>query len=96
MHEIPPIGPGPQGPADRAPRSLDGSGGRLDPGSTRGRIEDRVEVSDRARLLSLERAGPPLRRDLVRHVREAISQGTYETSRKLQIAVGRLLEDLRA
>ncbi len=38
---------------------------------------------------------PPIRRELVSRIKEEIKRGQYETPEKLDIAIDRLLEDLR-
>jgi len=55
--------------------------------------EDRVQVSDHARLLSKLRENP-IRQDLVSRVRQEIDQGTYETADKVDRAIDELRADL--
>jgi negative regulator of flagellin synthesis FlgM len=57
------------------------------------RPSDRVELSDRARLLS-RLAALPIRQDLVDRVRRELAAGTYETDEKLQAVVEALGEEL--
>jgi len=39
--------------------------------------------------------GDAARRERIRRIKEEIKAGTYETSEKLEIAIDRLIEDLR-
>lgn len=74
----------------RAPRA-EASAALLTPGA------DRAEFSDVAQRLSeLELAGqPPIRAQKVADIREAISNGTYETDDKIEYVVGRLMSVLK-
>src|SRR4029453_16960330 len=54
---------------------------------------DRVELSEFARYLEQVRNMPDARLDRVTQVREAIAQGTYETSDKLDQAIQRFAEE---
>jgi len=58
------------------------------------RAADRIELSDRARLMSLMRHMPNVRHDRVQQVRDAIADGSYETSDKLDQALSALLDEL--
>ena len=58
------------------------------------RPSDRVDISDRARLLSRLAALPETRADLVDNIRRQIADGTYETADRLDKAVSSLLSDL--
>ncbi len=58
------------------------------------RPSDRVDISDRARLLSQLAALPDTRSDLVDNIRKQIADGTYETADRLDQAVSSLLNDL--
>jgi negative regulator of flagellin synthesis FlgM len=58
------------------------------------RPSDRVDISDRARLLSRMAALPDTRDDLVDNIRKQIADGTYETTDRLDQAVSSLLSDL--
>ncbi len=66
---------------------------RVDAAST-ARPSDRVDISDRARLLSQLAALPETRTDLVDSIRKQIADGTYETADRLDEAVTNLLGDL--
>jgi flagellar biosynthesis anti-sigma factor FlgM len=70
-----------QGPSDRAARGTD-------------RPSDRVDISDRARLLAQLAALPEVRQELVDRVRSEIAAGVYETDEKLDGAIMNLAEDL--
>ncbi len=59
-----------------------------------GRPSDRVDISERARLLSRLAAMPEIRQELVDQVRRQIADGTYETDDKLDEALAALAEDL--
>ncbi len=58
------------------------------------RPSDRVEISERARLLSKIAAMPDIRSDVVDRVRGEIANGTYETDDKLDSAVQNVLDEL--
>src|SRR5688500_8766524 len=47
------------------------------------------------RFLSVMRRGKDVRRDLVRRVREGITAGHYENDLKLEVALDRLITELR-
>ena len=68
-----------------------------DPGSPAPlpREADEVEISEMGRLLDDLSGLPEIRRERVDEVRRAIEAGTYETSEKLDVAVERLLDELR-
>lgn len=55
---------------------------------------DRVEISQIARLMSEVSLIPEVRAEKIAQVRAQIEAGTYITPEKMDIAVGRLLEDL--
>jgi negative regulator of flagellin synthesis FlgM len=55
---------------------------------------DEVTISHEADALSRVREVPDIRADRVAEIRAAIQAGTYETPDKLEIAVGRLLDEL--
>lgn len=58
------------------------------------RPSDRVELSERARLLSRLAEPLPVRHELVNRVRAEIEAGTYETSERIEGALDGLAEDL--
>ncbi len=60
------------------------------------RPSDRVDISDRARLLSKLSALPDVRSELVDRIRQEIASGTYETEDRLDQAVANLAEELDA
>lgn len=103
MADISPIGRGSVGPLHHNGH-LNGSAKHNQPnppnpsvnGSANGIAahRDRVELSEHARFMDSLRQLPAIRTDLVEAVREAISNGTYETPEKLDIAVSHLLDDL--
>lgn len=55
---------------------------------------DQLDISREADLASRIRDIPEIRSERVAAIRSAIEAGTYETSDKLEIAVGRLLDEL--
>lgn len=57
-------------------------------------LGDRVELSSFARYLAQLRQLPDVRLDRVQQVRQAIENGSYETTEKLDTAIDRLLDDL--
>ena len=77
-------GVGPAGPAKGAPKPPPAS-----------QPVDQVQISLEARLKSLLAKVPDVRQDLIDRVRAEIAAGTYETDEKLDIALDRLLDDLR-
>ncbi len=94
MTNVSPIDAGSFARVEAAPGAGRGAEGRSVSPARRG--EDRVEVSDVARLLSRLRELPAVRTELVDRVREEISQGRYETEEKLELAIDGLVEDVRA
>lgn len=65
--------------------------------SVPGRIDrpsDRVELSDRARLLNKLASLPAIRQDLVDRVRREIEAGSYDTPDKVEGAITNLVDDL--
>jgi negative regulator of flagellin synthesis FlgM len=57
-------------------------------------IQDELELSDAARVVEKVRDVPDIRHDRVEEIRAQIEAGTYETDEKLEIAVGRLLDEI--
>jgi negative regulator of flagellin synthesis FlgM len=55
---------------------------------------DQLDISREADMVSRIRDIPDIRADRVAEIRAAIEAGTYETSDKLDIAVGRLLDEI--
>ena len=60
------------------------------------RPSDRVDISDRARLLSKLTALPDVRSELVDRIRQEIAKGTYDTEDRLDQAIENLAEDLES
>jgi negative regulator of flagellin synthesis FlgM len=58
------------------------------------RPDDKVEISQAAKLLSQLAKLPDVRQDLVQRVRGEIAKGTYETPDKLDKAIEGLQQDL--
>jgi anti-sigma28 factor (negative regulator of flagellin synthesis) len=68
---------------------------RAQPSQQAGRqaSDDRVQLSNHARLLSQIRQNP-IREDLVNRVRDELAQGTYESEAKVEQAIDELQADL--
>lgn len=88
---------------DIAPLSGVGSPGYSPPPIDRSRVaspapaqrpSDRVELSDRALLLSKLASLPDVRQDVVERARQAIAAGAYDTPDKLNEALDAMLDDL--
>lgn len=59
-----------------------------------GRSADRLELSEKARLLASLRQPQPVRIDLVERLRAEIASDSYETPEKIEAATEALLADL--
>ena len=96
MPDIPSIGHGSVGPVNRpaGPASSLRGPDTKEATETTARPGDRVELSEHARLLDQLRHLPDIRQELVRTIRDAITQGTYETPQKLGEAIERLFAEL--
>jgi negative regulator of flagellin synthesis FlgM len=57
-------------------------------------IQDEVQLSDAALAVDQVRQLPDVRQDRVAQIRAQIASGTYETPEKLDVAVGRLLDEI--
>ena len=55
---------------------------------------DEVEISPEAGLVSQVRDLPDIRADRVAEIRAQIDTGMYETDEKLDIAIGRFLDEV--
>ena len=55
---------------------------------------DELEISSEASMVAQIYDVPDVRMDRVAEIREQIAQGVYETSEKLDVAVGRLLNEI--
>ena len=55
---------------------------------------DQLDISREADIVSRARELPEIRAERVQEIRAAIEAGTYETPEKLDIAVGRLLDEI--
>jgi negative regulator of flagellin synthesis FlgM len=55
---------------------------------------DQLDISREADVVSRVRDLPDIRADRVAEIRAAIEEGVYETDEKLEIAVGRLLDEI--
>jgi anti-sigma28 factor (negative regulator of flagellin synthesis) len=94
MPDISSIGHGQMGPLSRnqSPPAFRENGAPIR-GVPSDQLEDRVELSDRARFLDRMRQMPEVRLEKIRAVRASIAAGTYETEGKLEAAIERLLEE---
>lgn len=61
---------------------------------TQARKDDRVELSDHARLLSKINELPDIREGLVESVKAEIAADRYETDERIDAAIEALVEDL--
>ena len=83
-----------------------GSSGRIDPARPApdqagryaapvgDRPSDRVEISERARLVGKMKQLPAVREDLICQIRQVIARGQYESSDKLDEAISNLSSEL--
>ena len=55
---------------------------------------DQIDISPEAELVGRVNDLPEVRADRVAEIRQQIEAGTYETEAKLDLAVGRLLDEL--
>ncbi len=94
MSDTSPISPVKTTPLSRlngSRASIDQAPSDLQPGITR--PSDRLELSDRAVLLSRLRDLPAVRADLVQRVKSEIDTGAYDTPDKLDAAVRALVDE---
>lgn len=59
------------------------------------RPSDRVDISDRARLLGKLAALPAIREDLVARIRDQIAAGEYDTDERIDAAIEELLAEMQ-
>jgi negative regulator of flagellin synthesis FlgM len=57
-------------------------------------IQDELHLSDAARLVEKVHDVPDIRQDRVNQIRAQIASGTYETDDKMNVALGRLLDEI--
>ena len=57
-------------------------------------IQDELQLSDAGLLMEQIGNMPSVRQDRVNQIRQQIADGTYETPEKLDIALGRLLDEI--
>ena len=55
---------------------------------------DQLDISREADMVSRARELPDIRTERVAEIRAAIEAGTYETAEKIELAVGRLLDEI--
>ncbi len=57
-------------------------------------IQDELQLSDAAQLVDQVRDLPEIRQDRVDQIRAQIADGSYETDEKMDVALGRLLDEI--
>ncbi len=57
-------------------------------------IQDELDISDAGKMVDRVKQVPDIREDRVARIRAQIDAGTYETDEKLELAVGRLLDEI--
>lgn len=57
-------------------------------------IQDELQLSDAGQLVDKVRDLPDIRQDRVDQIKAQIADGTYETEEKLDVALGRLLDEI--
>ncbi|MHB8903318.1 MAG: flagellar biosynthesis anti-sigma factor FlgM [Thermoguttaceae bacterium] len=57
-------------------------------------IQDELQLSDAAQLVDKVRDLPDIRQDRVDQIKAQIANGSYETEEKLNVALGRLLDEM--
>jgi len=93
MSDVGPVSSISQGPRTRA--ELDRpSRSEAEAPRAPGRSADRLELSEKARLLASLRQPQPVRLDLVERLRAEIADNSYETPEKVEQATEALLADL--
>ncbi len=55
---------------------------------------DQIDISPEAEMVSKVNDLPEVRADRIAEIRQQIESGTYETEAKLDVAVGRLLDEM--
>ena len=55
---------------------------------------DQLDISHEAELISQVREMPDVRADRIAQIRSEIEAGTYETQHKMDVALGRLIDEL--
>jgi negative regulator of flagellin synthesis FlgM len=59
-----------------------------------GPIQDELQLSEAGQLIDKAHDLPDVRWDRVNQIRAQIAEGTYETDDKLNVALGRLLDEI--
>ena len=59
-----------------------------------GALQDELSISEAGQLIDKVGQLPEIRQDRVNQIRAQIADGTYETADKLEIALGRLLDEI--
>lgn len=57
-------------------------------------VKDELQISDAARMVDQVNQVPEIRHEKVSQIRAQIAAGTYETDEKLEVALGRLLDEI--
>ncbi len=66
------------------------------PGTQPGQIRDELRISEAARLAAQAYEAADIRWDRIAAIRAELARGTYETPDKLEIALDRLLDEIRS
>lgn len=82
---------GPQ-PINRPHAPVSSGAPKVDQGTPIG--GDQLDISSTGQLVDKVHDLPDIRHDLVRNIRAAIADGTYETDGKLNVALDRLLDEI--
>lgn len=96
MSEIPAIDRGIAGRITPSGRDASTETRAADAGARPGEIArgaDRVELSDRARLLQKLQSAPEIRTELVERVRREIEAGTYDSAERFDAAADALIAE---
>jgi negative regulator of flagellin synthesis FlgM len=59
-----------------------------------GAIQDELQISEAGQMLDKVHQLPDVRHARVDQIRAQIAEGTYETDDKLELAIGRLLDEI--
>jgi len=59
-----------------------------------GPIQDEFQLSEAGQMIEKARDLPDVRWHRVNQIRAQIAEGTYETEEKMQVALGRLLDEI--
>ena len=90
MHDIQPL----NSPIPAKPLEPTGAVTGNKPLSQPAQICDTVEISTIAKLAAKVHQIPEVRAELVARVKTELAAGTYETTERIDVAVGKLMEEL--